>query len=146
MADNVEIGQNATLGYKISPASVYTVLGHIKTLSAPDAVYGSTDISGLPSQFTTKRATVIDPGEMSFSVFANYQNATFAAMKTLLLTPGQPSFTTSWQITFPEGTTSTFFGFLTSFKEDELVYDQPVEAEGSVMLTSIPVYVAGSGG
>jgi hypothetical protein len=139
-----DIGQGATLGYKIAPASVYTPINFLVSITPPDFVVGNADISNLAKNIVFKRPTVGDPGECGFVVQFGYQDTTHSALKTLLLTYPQPQ-NTGWQITLPDGTTSTFTGFLTSFKEDEVEQTNPVEAEGSIMLTSIPVYVAGTG-
>lgn len=139
-----DIGQGATLGYKIGTASIYTTINQLITIDPPDCAFGSADISGLANNFKLNRPTVIDPATLGFSVHFGYQDATHAALKTLLLTPGQ-AMNTGWQITLPDGSTSTFTGFLTNFKEQEVEQETPITADGTVMLTSIPVYVAGTG-
>jgi hypothetical protein len=141
----VQIGQGSTLGYKFTGDSVFTLINNLKTITPPDVERQDADKSKLTSTFVQKRTTIPDLGELGFAVQFDYEDTTHQRLKTELLAyPADEG--ASWQITEPEGTTCTFGGWLKKFTEDEYEVDQITMAEGAVVVTSVPVYVAGSGG
>jgi hypothetical protein len=130
------IGAGTTLGRRtaLGPPVVYTTVPQVKEITPPALEMGTAEATHLTSSAREHVATIADPGEVSFTLQWDPDNAQHAALWTSF----QAKTLENWRITMTDTTptTITFDGIIKNFGIDTL----DVEA-----LAAIPVTIQVSG-
>lgn len=129
------IGLGTTLGYKFGSASTYSFLATIIDLD-DDFSIGEAETTVLSATAKTYLPTIFDGGDVSLNLRYVPGDTGIKELITLL---GAPVIG-SWQVTFPDLTTITFFGFLKGMGhsvENESAIDTSatIKVSGAVTIT-----------
>jgi hypothetical protein len=138
-ATTPQTGRGTTLGVKVPPASTFATVGLCMSVE-PAFDIGEVEATILSSTWKPFLAT-IGEGEATF----NLRHATNDPQVIVLqgmLTPPVP--TVHWIITFQDGGTLAFDGFIKGYKITGVENESIVDAEVPIRITTQPVFVAGT--
>jgi hypothetical protein len=112
-------------------SEVFTDVGELLDMSGPSASLGTADVTSHSSTAKECVATVLDSGEVTFSINYDPTLATHKNASGGLIYQMQQKTLRNWKIVFPDTSSSyiTFSGFVTSFEPDA-----PVEGKLSAKL------------
>lgn len=143
MPVNKRIGYGMTLGVDTAGGASFTTLGALVDGTKESDAKGTTgDTSILTDVFMTFSKSQVDPGETSFTIAYDPDEATSTTLKALLASTNATAPT--WRITFPAGTlgagtitTKTFSAHLTGMGR-EVMKDNLVTASITLKKTGDP--------
>lgn len=143
MSVNKRIGYGMTLGCDPNGGTSYTTLGAIVDgLKDGDAKADTADTTLLADTYKTKSKGQVDPGEASFTIAYDPDEATSTTLATLLGTASATPPT--WIVTLPAGTlgsgsitTKTFAGHLTGMGR-EIMKDKMITCNITITKTGNP--------
>lgn len=115
---------------------VWTELGEAVSITPPNPSRSSVDFTHLKSPNKTRehKPSMIEPGEAN--VVLHYNSATRAKIDELFVADGIQEF----QITYPDGATETFFGFLTGKPTEGVEVEGKLTLNCPIKVTGLPVY------
>jgi hypothetical protein len=117
----------------------YVAVAQVTSITPPSMEVGTIEVTHLTSTMREHKASIAEPGEASFTIEWDPENATHAQ----LWTDFQAGNTLGWKIIFVNAGSSeiTFNGFITSFPIQELTVDSVaiatinIKIDGSVTIT-----------
>jgi hypothetical protein len=117
--------------------TVYTEISEILSIETTSEV-GSADTTNLSSEIKTSRPTLLDPGEVSYEINYDPNDADHIYVRDLMSAPAIKS----WRITFPTtpATTATFDGYLTGFDESAGGPEDNLTASIKIKRNSVVTY------
>jgi hypothetical protein len=128
-------GSAWTSGGTATPVT-WVPVGNFKTIKGFDGKTAKLDATNLSSLAKEYRAGLIDPGNFSFDVDVDMNDAGQTALQTLRAAAGLAQF----KLTLPNAHTATFTGFVESFPWDGGV-DKLLSATVNIIITGPVTYV-----
>jgi Lambda phage tail tube protein, TTP len=135
-----------TLSYKVSPASVYTALAQLVNFDEGGRAIAPIDTTTLTATVKTSIPSILDNGELTFTVYDVPGESTGAQLVTLTATPE----VCAWQIQYPDGsspttgTTDAFSAFLTNYAPKGFAVDGTPTVDVTIKITGAITRTAGS--
>jgi hypothetical protein len=135
-----------TLSYKIGAATAFTALGQVADISLGGIKIPEIKTSKLSSTVHTSIPSIVDPGDVKFSMYYVPGDAGVQAIQGLATTPA----IVAWQIQSPDGasettgSTITFSAFVTDFAPKDYKIDGTPMVDVSLKITGAIAFAAGS--
>lgn len=121
-------------------SETFTTIGELRNISGPSLSADVVDVSthASPGAYREKIATLLDAGEITFTVNYIPTTATHNATTGILATYKNRTLR-NWQLVFPDGSSTTwsFSGFVTGFQPSEPV-DGELSADITITLSGQP--------
>ncbi|MEZ5945217.1 MAG: phage tail tube protein [Planctomycetaceae bacterium] len=134
----VHAGEGTIL--KVDVSATLTAVAQVISIDGPDSSVPEVETTHLGSSAKAYRPGEIpEAGSLDFSIYFDPSDTGHQELQTLAKTPS----TVSWQVTFSDGSTLDWEGFLTSFSlsgmEDEsnLTADCSVRITGQITFTEV---------
>jgi hypothetical protein len=134
-----QTGRGTTLGVKIPPAATFATIGLCMSVE-PSVDVGEVEATILSSTWKPYLST-IGEGECTFTLRHATGDAQVVALLAML-TPPVP--TVHWLVTFQDGGSAAFDGFIKGYKITGVENESIVDAEVPIRITALPVFVAGT--
>lgn len=143
-ASEAQVGLGATFARRTSAAGVtpkvWTEIGEAVSITPANPSRESVDVTHLKSPNGTRehKPTLREPGELS--VTFNYTPELRAILEDMFMDGDIDEL----QTTFPDGSTETAAGFLTSMPTDAIEVDGVMRMSCTFKLTGLPVFQPGA--
>jgi len=147
MAESTDpiIGYGKHIAYSSDGGSTYTSVGKTTEVKLPERELGTAEITNDDSPDFHKEyiPALYEPGTVTFSYI--YTAAQFAALETIYQlaadTATRADATKTWKVTFPDGSTSVFDGFMTKHDlplalEDGVTVEAEIQVSGQMTFTA----------
>ena len=127
---SVYAGEGTVL--KVDVSSTLTAVAQVVSISGPDSAVPEVETTHLGSTAKEYRPGEIpEAGTIDFSILFDPGNTGHAELVTLAKTPS----VVSWQVTFTDGSTMDWEGFLTSFSVSGMEDESNLAADCTVRIT-----------
>ncbi len=140
MADPIVLfGESTVLAYK-GVSDTYVSIGNRISISGPDRERAviETTVQGNGTMRTYRPSNLIQPGKLELKVYYNPSDTTHTTLQGML-TASPATATKTWKMTFSDGATEVFDGFVTAFKVSGMDFDKNVEAAVSIQISGVSV-------
>lgn len=135
------IAAGSTIAYKYGSASTYTPVAFVLTITPPEPTYGEAETTTLTSTAKTFLPTILEAGEVSFTVQHVTADASIAFCEAQVTT-GPPAIG-SWKITYKDTGTDVFNAFVKSYAAQEAEVEVVQEAQVTLKITGVIVNTPG---
>jgi hypothetical protein len=133
------IGAGTTVARLTTPPSTYTTITQVKEVTPPALEMGTAEATHLTSTAREHVATILDPGEVSFSILWDPDDATHLDLWTTF----QAKTVSGWKITIVDATatdtTITFDGLIKNFGIDTLDVEAIAMIPVTIQVSGLPV-------
>lgn len=144
-SDDPIIGYAKHIAYSSDGGSTYTNVAKTTEVKLPERELGTAEITNDDSPDFHKEylPALYDPGTVSFSYI--YTAAQYKALETIYQlasdTSTRASATKTWKVTFPDGSTAVFDGFMTKHDlpmalEDAVTVEAELQVSGQMTFTA----------
>lgn len=134
----VNAGLGTVLSYEdqTTPGTYHPCVQRV-SIDGPDMAVGEADATHLDSAFKTRRPTLPDPGDLTFSAFYDPNDTSHTFLFGLVGTPKVINWKLAFHVT--PAAVASFAGFLKGFKPNGMEAESNLGVDVTIALTSMPV-------